>query len=129
MLGICRFYLWGGEDFGLACLTPKRLATLYSTLTGFKMDEFELMKAAERVWNLKRCFNVREGLTRKDDKLPKRLLEPIMTGPTKGQAVKDPDGMLDEYYEASGWDKKTGIPTRRKLEELGLKDVADKLKL
>jgi aldehyde:ferredoxin oxidoreductase len=129
MLGICVFYLWGGEDFGLACLTPKRLATLYSTLTGFKMDEFELMKAAERVWNLKRCFNVREGLTRKDDKLPKRLLEPIMTGPTKDQAVKDPDGMLDEYYEASGWDKKTGIPTRRKLEELGLKDVADKLKL
>jgi aldehyde:ferredoxin oxidoreductase len=129
MLGICRFYLWGGEDFGLTCLTPKRLATLYSTLTGFKMDEFELMKAAERVWNLKRCFNLREGLTRKDDKLPKRLLEPIMTGPTEGQAVKDPDGILDEYYEASGWDKNTGIPTRRKLEELGLKDVVDKLKL
>jgi len=128
MLGVCVFYLWGGEDYGLACLTPKRLATLYSTSTGFEMDEFELMKAAERVWNLKRCFNVREGLTRKDDKLPKRLLEPITTGPTKGQVVKDPDELLDEYYEASGWDRKTGVPTGKKLEELGLKDVANELK-
>ena len=126
MLGICRFYLWGSED---SCLTPRRLARLYSTLTGFEMDEFELMKAAERVWNLKRCFNAREGFTRKDDRLPKRLLEPVLTGPTKGQVVKDLDGMLDEFYEACGWDKKTGIPTRQKLEELGLKDVADRLGL
>jgi aldehyde:ferredoxin oxidoreductase len=127
MLGVCRFYLWGAEDFGLTCLTPQRLATLYSTLTGFEMDEFELMKCAERVWNLKRCFNVREGLTRKDDRLPKRLLEPIATGPTKGQVVKDLDGLLDEYYEVSGWER-TGVPTRKKLEQLGLKDVADELK-
>ncbi|NJE13168.1 aldehyde ferredoxin oxidoreductase family protein [Thermococcus sp. LS2] len=127
MVGLCRFYLWGGEDYGLACMTPKRIATLYSTLTGFEISDVELMKAGERVWNLKRCFNVREGFTRKDDKLPKRLLEPVQTGPTKGQAVKNLEGLLDEAYEAFGWDKKTGIPTREKLEELGLKDVADEL--
>ena len=78
------------------------------------MNEFELMKTAERVWNLKRCFNVREGLTRKDEKLPKRLLEPIETGPTKDESIKDFDGLLNEYYEASGWNKKTGVPTRKK---------------
>ncbi|MEM4004340.1 MAG: aldehyde ferredoxin oxidoreductase family protein [Desulfurococcaceae archaeon] len=127
MMGVCRFSLWGGEDFGLACLTPKRLATLYSTLTGIEIDEFELMKAAERVWNLKRCFNVREGLTRKDDKLPKRLLEPIATGPTKGQVIKNFDALLEEFYEACGWDKTTGVPTRRKLEELGLDYAAREL--
>ena len=55
------------------------------------------------------------------------MKEPIATGPTKGQAVTDLDGMLDEYYEACGWNKKTSIPTREKLEELGLKDVADEL--
>ena len=123
-LGLCVFLLWGSED---SCLTPKRMALLYSTLTGITMNEFELMKTAERVWNLKRCFNVREGLTRKDEKLPKRLLEPIETGPTKDESIKDFDGLLNEYYEASGWNKKTGVPTRKKLEELGLKDVADEL--
>jgi len=55
------------------------------------------------------------------------MREPIATGPTKGQAVTDLDGMLDEYYEACGWNKKTSIPTRKKLEELGLRDVADEL--
>lgn len=127
MVGLCRFYLWGGEDYGLACMTPKRIATLYSTLTGFKISSDELMKAGERVWNLKRCFNIREGFTRKDDTLPKRLLEPVQTGPTKGEKVEDLDGLLDEAYEAFGWDKKTGTPTRKKLEELGLKDIADEL--
>ena len=65
--------------------------------------------------------------TRRDDRLPKRFFEPVATGSTKGQAVVNLEGMLDEYYEASEWDKKTGIPTRKKLEELGLKDVADEL--
>ena len=73
---------------------------------------------------MKRCFNVREGISRKDDKLPKRLMEPLKTGPTKGQKVENLDAMLDEVYEALGWDKATGKPTKEKLKELGLDDVA-----
>jgi len=124
IMGTCIFYVWGFEG---SCLTPKNYAEIFSTLTGWHMDQFELMKAAERVWNLKRCFNVREGISREEDRLPKRFFEPVATGPAKGQAVKNLDGMLDEYYESSGWDTGTGVPTRKKLEELGLQDIADQL--
>jgi len=123
-LGICRFPLWGSED---SCLTPKRLARLYSSLTGIEVTGKDLLVAAERAWNLKRAFNIREGFDRRHDTLPKRLLEPVTTGPAKGQAVIKFDELLDEAYEAFGWDKKTGYITRKKLEELGLADVADEL--
>jgi len=77
---------------------------------------------------VQRAFNAREGFDRKDDTLPKRILnEPIKGGPFDGRRIMDFDGMLDEYYEESGFDKKTGWPTRDKLEELGLDDVADEL--
>ncbi|MFX1509457.1 MAG: aldehyde ferredoxin oxidoreductase family protein [Promethearchaeota archaeon] len=122
--GVCRFTAYGTEE---NCLTPKRFAWILSALTGRKIDQFELMKISERILNLEKCFNVREGLTRKDDTLPQKIREPVATGPAKGQAIKDLDGMLDEFYDACGWDKKTSIPTRKKLEELGLKDVADQL--
>ncbi|MBS7648741.1 aldehyde ferredoxin oxidoreductase, partial [Candidatus Bathyarchaeota archaeon] len=67
------------------------------------------------------------GFSRKDDTLPERVLkEPLKKGPAKGYVVKLKP-MLDEYYGIRGWDIKTGIPTRKKLEELGLKDVAEEL--
>ena len=53
------------------------------------------------------------------------MLDPLRTGPTKGQRVERLDAMLDEVYEALGWDKATGKPTREKLEQLGLDDVAE----
>lgn len=124
IMGTCIFYVWGSEG---DCLTPKNYAEIFSDLTGWRIDQFELMKIAERVWNLKRCFNVREGVSRKDDTLPKRFMEPVVSGPTKGQAVVNLNGMLDEYYEASGWNVKTGVPTKEKLEEMELKDVAEEL--
>ena len=122
ILGVCRFYLQADEDRNL---NPRRLSRLVSTLTGWNLSPEDLLKISERVYNLKRCFNVREGISRKDDRLPKRLMEPLKSGPTKGVSVKNLDGMLDETYEALGWDKKTGKPTREKLEELGLSDVAE----
>jgi aldehyde:ferredoxin oxidoreductase len=73
---------------------------------------------------------VREGITRKDDIIVGRYMdEPMHGGPLNGMALdrKKWDEMLDEYYELNGWDKKTGIPTRDKLEALGLKDVANEL--
>ncbi len=83
----------------------------------------ELYKIGERQVTLKRAFNVREGIRRKDDTLPERFLkEPMPEGPGRGQVV-NLDVMLDEYYELRGWNKETGIPTKEKLKELGLNFV------
>ena len=76
--------------------------------------------AGERIWNLIRMFNVREGISRKDDSLPPRMYEPLPDGPTKGNAFTEEmfRGMLDEYYGLRGWNE-NGIPTKTKLKELG----------
>jgi aldehyde:ferredoxin oxidoreductase len=124
ILGLCKFHVWTG-------LSLKRRATILSDTVGWDVSDLDLMKIAERVSNLQRCFNVREGMRRKDDMIPKRLREAPAFGSfsRKEAAIVNYEGMLDEYYEARGWDKKTGIPTRKKLEELGLKEVADQLNI
>ncbi len=87
--------------------------------TGIEMTLEELMKAGERIWNLERLFNLKAGITGKEDRLPDRLVkEPLPAGPAKGQVVHL-DKMLPEYYELRGWDKE-GVPTQEKLRELGL---------
>jgi aldehyde:ferredoxin oxidoreductase len=80
----------------------------------------ELMRCGERIWNLERLFNLREGLDpKKDDTLPKRLLEePLPDGAAKGMVSRVPE-MMPEYYRARGWDER-GVPTEAKLRELGL---------
>jgi aldehyde:ferredoxin oxidoreductase len=87
---------------------------------GWKITEEELKKIGERIVNVNRLFNVREGLTRKDDALPQRLLkEKAPEGIPKGQVV-ELDDMLNQYYTWRGWDIKTGIPGQKKIKELGL---------
>jgi len=105
------------------------ISKLLPPLTGMK--EYEnvnvLRETAERICNLRRCFNVREGQTRKDEQMhPRFTQEPMPHGPAKGHVVKL-DPMLDEYYELRGWDKETGLPLRSTLEKLGLHDVAEEL--
>jgi aldehyde:ferredoxin oxidoreductase len=79
----------------------------------------EMMKAGERIWNLERIFNLRAGLTGKDDRLPDRIVkDPMPSGPAKGK-VSELAKMLPEYYELRGWDKE-GQPTKARLKELGL---------
>jgi len=100
----------------------------FNAISGREIDLKEYLKVGERTVCVQRAFNAREGFARKDDTLPKRFLtEPVKGGPADGRYIRNLDGMLDEYYEESGFDKKTGWPTRSKLEELGLKDVADEL--
>jgi aldehyde:ferredoxin oxidoreductase len=92
-----------------------------------KATEKSLRTAGERIVNLQRAYNIREGLSRKDDKLPGRFTEePSPDGPCRGQKVKL-ETMLNEYYTTRGWDVKTGLIPREKLEQLGLKYVADDL--
>jgi aldehyde:ferredoxin oxidoreductase len=86
----------------------------------------ELFRIGERINNVKRAFNVRHGITRKDDVLPERFTkEPMPEGPGRGQVV-NLDKMLDEYYELRGWDRR-GIPRRDKLLELDLADVEEEV--
>ena len=105
------------------------LVDVVATATGWDFTIDELMKTGDRIINLCRAFNAREGITRKDDKLPKRFSEPLPEGPYKGEAFPEDvfERMLTQLYELRGWDEKTGIPTREKLEELELGYVADSL--
>ena len=77
------------------------------------------MMVGARVWTLERLYNIREGFTKADDTLPKRLLnEPVPDGPSEGFTVKL-DPMLEEYYAFRGWDE-DGVPKTEKLKELSL---------
>ena len=104
----------------------KDLAGYYTLTTGIEMTPEELRITGERINNVARLFNVREGLTRKDDHLPwKTMNVPIPDeGVAKGSYVsqKELDFLLDDYYEARGWTR-GGFPTKEKLKELGMKDL------
>ncbi len=104
-------------------------ANVIPPLTG--MDEWSSMKfvreAAERICHLRRAYNHRLGITRKQETLPKRLLsDPMPTGPAKG-GLPDLDYMLDEYYTKRGCDLKTGFPKKETLVRLKLDAVAGDL--
>ena len=93
-------------------------------MTGIKYATGELIRVGERIWNLERLYNLREGFTRADDTLPPRLLEePVAEGPSKGW-VSHLEPMLKEYYRARGWDE-NGVPKAEKLESLGLTSLME----
>lgn len=103
---------------------------MINPVTGFGYTLEELTTVAERILDLERSFNVRTGIRRKDDTLPRRFLEePIPEGPSQGMHTDEPtlNRMLDEFYAIKGWDPKTGVPTKEKLIRMGLEDVADRL--
>jgi len=109
--------------FGRTIYDWTTLAKVYSQVTGVKVSESLLKEAGERIVTLARMFNIREGLSRKDDTLPQRFFnEPVPSGPSQGQSV-DRNGfekMLEKYYEIRGWDKE-GKPTGETLTKLRLK--------
>jgi len=91
-------------------------------VTGNRFTLEQLMALGERVYNLQRLFNIREGFTRKDDYLPHRVThEPISNGVSKGGYVSEEEfqDMLDQYYMVRGWSKE-GVPTKMHLKRLGL---------
>ncbi len=100
-------------------LGVKEMLSLLNPATGIEYSEESILAAGERIWNLERLFNLREGLGRDDDSLPPRLTgEPMPEGPAKGQVV-ELEEMLREYYLLRGWDEQ-GRPTRARLAQLGL---------
>ena len=125
---MCAFLL----DMAVPATACQNTASLMEAVTGLSFTPEDVLEVGERVNNLAKAFNVREGFTRADDTLPERLMtEPLKAGASKGQMIsrEDLDAMLDEYYTLRGWDVKTGMPTRTKLTDLRLEYVADALEL
>jgi len=125
---MCAFLL----DMAVAGIATQNTADLLEAVTGLAYTSDDIMQAGERINNLARAFNVREGFTRADDTLPERLLtEPLKGGASKGHFISKDElnRMLDEYYTERGWNVETGVPTGEKLEELGLGYVVDQLSL
>lgn len=112
-IGLCVF-----STFGLGL---PDYVDMYNAVCGDIYNDETLLQAGERIWNLEKLFNLREGIDSSHDKLPKRLLEePVVNGPSKGH-IHHLDELLPEYYSIRGWDE-NGIPTEETLERLGLED-------
>jgi len=95
------------------------LLKAYTTVTGIAHDITSFLKAAERIINLERMYNVNLGFDRKQDTLPKRFLEETLpSGESKGHIV-ELDALLDDYYNVMGWNS-NGVPKEEKLKELEL---------
>jgi aldehyde:ferredoxin oxidoreductase len=117
-LVMCRFTSERG--FGLFLGEP--YAEMVSAVTGWDVGIEELERVGERIVNLERLFNVREGVRRSADVLPWKVMhEPIPDGPSAGMYCprEELDAMLDEYYRLRGWDA-DGVPTDSKLADLGI---------
>ena len=109
---------------------------IFKSVTGMGIQAGEFQKIAARSFNLLKALNVREGFTRKDDRFPDRWFEPVMR---HGQETyledyfgkrltrEDCEKILDDYYDENGWDITRGIPTKKKLLELGLEEIAEDL--
>ncbi|QGG49225.1 aldehyde ferredoxin oxidoreductase family protein [Heliorestis convoluta] len=109
--GLCLFtsFALGAQDY----------ADMLTAATGQEWTAEAVLEAGDRIYNIERLFNIQAGFTKADDTLPKRLLEdPIPDGPSKGWVTKL-DELLPLYYEVRGWDAE-GVPTEKKLKELGL---------
>jgi len=114
-LVVCKFTNMGVAD--------EYFARVLTAVTGIPYATGDLIKAGERVWNLERLYNNREGFTAVDDSLPPRLLnEADTSGPSKGW-VSHLEPMLKEYYRTRGWNEQ-GVPKQTKLIELGLENLS-----
>jgi aldehyde:ferredoxin oxidoreductase len=95
--------------------------------TGWDVGVGDVLEFGERAVNMARMFNVREGLSRRDDRLPARLHAPLEGGPLTGRSI-DPEAFeeaVTRLYKLKGWDPATGQPTAERLRALGLEWTMD----
>jgi aldehyde:ferredoxin oxidoreductase len=116
-ISCCMFIPWSRDQ----------VVRIVRGITGWEVNQWELLKAAERGVTMARVFNMREGLSRADDVLPPRMAVPHVSGTINEKPV-DPE-VLDEavslFYGMMGWDPQTGQPTAAKLHELDIAWVMD----
>jgi len=117
-MGLCSNIYW----FGAVYYRPSQLVEILNAVTGWDYTVEDFMTTGERINTYCRMFNIREGITKRDDSLPPRFMEPLIGGPTNGQFIstREIESMLGDYYEICGWDRETGIPKKERLAELGL---------
>ena len=118
----CRF----ASERGYGGMINENYVTMINSVTGWNLSLADVEKTGERIYNLERAFNCREGIRRKDDTIPHRALhQPIPEGPSKGMFTPPAEfeAMLNEYYQLRGWDG-NGLPTLGKLKELDLEEVS-----
>ncbi len=114
-LGVCLFPQ-------LAGFKPETMKDLLNAASGYRFNMADYWKAAERIYTLERSFNIREGFTRDDDTVPPRMYkEALSVGAAKGKilTLEGISKLLDKYYADRGW-LKNGVPTKARLEKLGL---------
>ena len=121
-IGICKY-----QTVFLAVHAPKwdEFSKLIHLVSGMKYSVSELMKIGERIYTIERLFNIREGFSRKDDKLPERFFtEPTPIGLPRVKNKKIDrekfEKMLNEYYSLHNWDN-NGVPTEETLQNLSIK--------
>ena len=112
-LHLCKFTLFAG-------MSVEPLLKCLNLITGWHITKEEFLKTGERIFNLKRLYDVREGISRKDDTLPARLLTHPRGGGS-GDNLPHLNEMLRDYYRVRGWDE-LGIPTKEKIKELDLEE-------
>ena len=115
-LKICKFIVFG--------LEASNLVRWLNYIMGWDMSFEEFIKTGERIFTLKRLYNVRCGVTRRDDKLPVRIVNLARHGLHAPEKLPNLDSMLDEYYLIRNWDT-NGIPKLGKLADLGLTTICD----
>jgi len=116
-------------DLGPGMVTPvDTIPEALSVITGWQITPEEMRRTGDRIATIRQAINVREGLLPKDFTMPGRTVgsPPLKEGPLANVTV-DVNTMVAEYYEAMDWDKETGKPSRDKLLELGLDDIAKEL--
>jgi len=117
-----------GDSLVLCMFLPysfTQMAELTSAVTGHETSVTELLRVSERILTMFRIFNMREGFTAAEDKLPARFFEPTIGGPLSDKPLNfgEMETAKRHYYHLMGWDE-GGVPTNEKLEELGIDYLA-----
>ena len=113
-LGLCKFIIMG-------LVGPETVVEWLNLAMGWDWDSGDLVRAGERLFNLKRLISLRLGVTRADDTLPRRLLTHARPSGSAAGVLPNLETMLEEYYQLRGWTAE-GVPTDEKLRYLGLGD-------
>jgi aldehyde:ferredoxin oxidoreductase len=111
-----------------ANVPPSDTRKLLQFSTGYEYTLNDLLLLGERSWNLKRMINNRLSPTGVDDSLPESFKNPLTEGGAAGY-VPPLEEMLHAYYNERGWDSDTGLPTTKKMRELGLDSLSEELSL
>ena len=127
-LSLCSFVFGAGWQL----FDPVDMAEVTSAATGWEISVDEMQEIGQRRVNLMRAFNIREGLGRADDDLPKKLYQKALEGGRSDGVLLNQNEIqagVDMYYEHAGWESETGLPKRSTLAGIGLDWVADDLGL